>query len=114
MYNPIGTTCNETDRLQRERDRLQRVRDRLRKQIGRLKDALGRRTSRGIPAGRGPLPRTGDRAAADGAAAGWVRTTGGMGSGQRPRRVDESHRARTSGCLNGGGAVAVERVATQY
>ena len=103
----------DTDRLQRERDRLQRERDGLRRQVGRLKEALVAARRAGFRQaalfakdrrqGRGGRP--GRRAGAH---------YGRHGCRRRPPGVDQTHTARASACPGCGGAVAFERVATQY
>lgn len=113
IYSDRNDLQPETDRLQRERDRLQRVRDRLRKQIGRLKEALAaaRRAGYQQAAPFAKDRRQGRGGRSDRRAGSHY---GRHGCRQRPRRVDETHTARTPGCPNCGGSVTVELVATQY
>ena len=103
----------EKDHLQRDTDRLQRERDRLRRQIDRLKEALAAARRQGF---RQAAPFAKDRRQGRGGRPGRRAGAhyGRHGCRQRPPRVDETHTARASSCPDCGGAVAVERVATQY
>ena len=103
----------EKDRLQRDKDRLQRERDRLRRQIGRLKEALAAARRAGF---RQAAPFAKDRRQGRGGRPGRRAGAhyGRHGCRRRPPRAAEAHTARASACPDCGGAVAVDRVATQY